>query len=620
MEPSIRTTLRVHLVITPAISPQPFFLRQRTHRESGDFRKRLIEGLRRSQWMSGHEWWCFAEFWMGESAYKLLTFSLHFISEKTCPLNLAANGIVDYAFDLKPGVTTAAVRSFVGDMVLLVEDPGLPAAYLSGDSLNATLLLSNYGPSSVSTNSIKWSVVAGGVTICSGSGDKAGTVGQGEVGSVGAVNCKLPDLGTFPASTGKSSANPQLVELQAHLQASDGRFVNNSWQMRVYPMFLDTKAPRPYYVAQGTAPSPNLLQQCMFNDAKMLPAGGAVEASAVILTTDLSDDVLSALAHNATVLLVVASQPARLIPTVTNSFESCWWLGSPSDNNVGTVVYDDADGMLTGMSEGWCDGTWERMIDGSKSFVMEHVNTSVHTRLGSALTYSSNLDWNPVNAQIHIRALDYVLGGPRSKALLFELGGGGGSSGGRLIATGLNLLQTFNASVKGGFEHPEKAYLLWKLLENGMTGGSSRTRRLQTRSHTTAPDNALATPDELKQQNCSALAGYVVSVAASATPQECWAASELVDVLQQLACPAGSAASCHGPLLVKGELKRGTLQIAVGHSAAMGAGLPAAELAALPSNESYIVRTLPGSHAGMASSVAVSGRQGATRGTFYGAG
>ena len=26
--------------------------------------KQLVEGIRLSPWMSGYEWWCFAEFWM----------------------------------------------------------------------------------------------------------------------------------------------------------------------------------------------------------------------------------------------------------------------------------------------------------------------------------------------------------------------------------------------------------------------------------------------------------------------------------------------------------------------------------------------------------------------------
>lgn len=98
------------------------------------------------------------------------------------------------------------------------------------------------------------------------------------------------------------------------------------------------------------------------------------------------------------------------------------------------------------------------MIDGGSSFLMDPPNVSSTT--------SSTHDEVRRNATIHIRALDYVLGGPRSKALLVELGAKG-QSGGRLIATSLNLWQSFNASI--GFEYPEKAYLLWKLLDHGFS-------------------------------------------------------------------------------------------------------------------------------------------------------
>jgi hypothetical protein len=126
---------------------------------------------------------------------------------------------------------------------------------------------------------------------------------------------------------------------------------------------------------------------------------------------------------------------------------------------VGTVIYPSARRILEGMDEqGWCDGSWQRMIDGSSAFLMDPSTVSN--------TSSSAHDEVRRNATIHIRALDYVLGGPRSKALLVELGAKG-QSGGRLIATSLNLWQNFNASI--GFEYPEKAYLLWKLLDYGFS-------------------------------------------------------------------------------------------------------------------------------------------------------
>jgi len=94
------------------------------------------------------------------------------------------------------------------------------------------------------------------------------------------------------------------------------------------------------------------------------------------------------------------------------------------------------------------------MVDGSVTHIMDSVNTSVHEHIGSAFRYDSTTTWDPSKAKIHVRALDYVLGGPRSKSLLFEIGGDG--EGGRLIATGLSLLQSFQANATGGFAYPEK--------------------------------------------------------------------------------------------------------------------------------------------------------------------
>ena len=118
-------------------------------------------------------------------------------------------------------------------------------------------------------------------------------------------------------------------------------------------------------------------------------------------------------------------------------------------------IAQDHGGILDGLDDsGWCDGTWQRMVDGSVTHIMDSVNTSVHEHIGSAFRYDSTTTWDPSKAKIHVRALDYVLGGPRSKSLLFEIGGDG--EGGRLIATGLSLLQSFQANATGGFAYPEK--------------------------------------------------------------------------------------------------------------------------------------------------------------------
>ena len=119
---------------------------------------------------------------------------------------------------------------------------------------------------------------------------------------------------------------------------------------------------------------------------------------------------------------------------------------------------------------------------------------------------------------------------------------------------------------------------------------------------------------------CSVLRPYVVAVADNATDAERWAATELVQMLQQLVCPSGSSA-CNGPPLVNVtpslQHSSGRPQIAVGPGAASLAGVPMAALQALPSNESFIIQTL-GASSGAAVSVAISGRPVGTRGTYYG--
>ena len=179
--------------------------------------KQLVEGIRLSPWMSGYEWWCFAEYWM------------------------SGNGIVDYALDAKPGVTAAALKSFVGDIVLLatgatgiVDFPGdiaatqpLPPAFTSGEWLSARLLLSNFGhqhSDNMTGDQVKWQVRVNGKSICSGTGQANATLEQGAITGIGGVvECALPDLGSFPAASPAQTRVPVRVELASTLMASDGK-------------------------------------------------------------------------------------------------------------------------------------------------------------------------------------------------------------------------------------------------------------------------------------------------------------------------------------------------------------------------------------------------------------
>ena len=126
----------------------------------------------------------------------------------------------------------------------------------------------------------------------------------------------------------------------------------------------------------------------------------------------------------------------------------------------------------------------------------------------------------------------------------------------------------------------------------------------------------LTSAPEAPSPPCASLSRYVVSVAPDA--KERWAAIELVDLLQRVACPTPAAASCRGPPLVDASgVHPDQPQIAVGCGAAVLAGLPVAGLTALTSNESFLVRSLPKTNGSTLPSVVVTGGRSASRGTIY---
>jgi hypothetical protein len=280
--------------------------------------KQLIEYFRSSPWVSGHEWWLFAQFW------------------------LAGNGLVDYAYDVKPGMTSSAVSSYLGDVVLLAGNgSGIAPAYVAGSELSVPLSISNFGAAAVDAQHVQWSVQVNGTIVCSG----AGTVGlkaeQGTVTAIGVANCSLPAAGSFPALVGAATPVPLTLQLSMRLVASSATprtIENNSWHARVYPSFRDdAPAPAPFFVHTSQPLGGRV--GVIFNDPKSLPTGAdGVTAKAVVLVDTLTPDVHAALSRGATVVLVVAD-PAKsnFLPTAVNKFASCSWLCAPTDNNVRLV-------------------------------------------------------------------------------------------------------------------------------------------------------------------------------------------------------------------------------------------------------------------------------------------
>jgi hypothetical protein len=51
------------------------------------------------------------------------------------------------------------------------------------------------------------------------------------------------------------------------------------------------------------------------------------------------------------------------IPTDPAVFKTAWWLGSTTDNNMGTVAYPTMDKIAPGMTpDGWADEGWFRLL------------------------------------------------------------------------------------------------------------------------------------------------------------------------------------------------------------------------------------------------------------------
>ena len=97
------------------------------------------------------------------------------------------------------------------------------------------------------------------------------------------------------------------------------------------------------------------------------------------------------------------TQPAK--------FKTAWWLGSPTDNNMGTIIYDDLwKGVFAGMApDGWADQCWFRLIQGGVNYILDSV---------------------PGGVEVLVRSVD-LMASSHNKALLWQTGKGQTSRPGR---------------------------------------------------------------------------------------------------------------------------------------------------------------------------------------------
>ena len=348
--------------------------------------KDKMEALRKTEKISGNEWWLLQDYWMG------------------------SNGILDayYAPKHPESEMREIANMNAGVMLLIAEAPGdnlpLPAAmaskllrraYSSKDVLESSLHVSNYGAADIPASAtLTWEVIgmdAAGLntTICSKSKLPlpASGVPQGpNTTMVGAISCALPDLGDFQ----HAPKGPLTLTVRAELLDGAGKSVaHNAWRARVYAAALDGPAP-PGITVYTT---PKLCQHVPIGDMKCaLPTVnertgkfgpyGKMPKGTVVVIDELNQEMLALASEGCTVLVLNngshdttdggqgGSGHSFGIKTDKAVFKTAWWLGSASDNNMGTVAYKHP--VFAGMTpDGWADEGWVRLIQGGVNYILE---------------------------------------------------------------------------------------------------------------------------------------------------------------------------------------------------------------------------------------------------------
>lgn len=341
-----------------------------------------IENLRKNPEISGHHWWLFQDYWTG------------------------SNGLVDTYFRPKAPITAEQVRRFVNDVVLLEE--GLGVAYTAGDPIRWSFLVSNYGEGAIEGATLKWQAVTDTGIVAGGSASPTG-VAQGSVSRIIDAEALVKDI-----------EGPVQLKISAALSTPAGDY-SNEWTTWVYP--TETATTR-----GGLYAPKSLIDSLRPYGAQPMPPDSEIPEGAVCVGRFATRAMAESVARGATLVLL---KPEKGFDTISNRFKTTWWVGSKTDNNVGTVVYDNP--VCGDMApEGWCDQGWYSLLEGATAYV---------------------LNGYPSQPDVMVRAID-TYKECRNKALLFEARVGRG----RLIVCGLNVLQRDN-------NRSEARWLLGRLIE-----------------------------------------------------------------------------------------------------------------------------------------------------------
>jgi len=354
-------------------------------------RKIDIETLRKSPKISGYHWWLLQDYWT------------------------TSNGIIDTYFRRKPGIDRERVRQFNNDVVLL--EDAVHLTYRGGEHLQAALLVSNFGPSELVEPTLSYVVTQGANNVVERS-QPAPSAPQGAIVELAKIDVPLPDVEA-----------PAPVTLKAQLHAGGSTFTNE-WSTWIYPAHVHTSTSNTPLFA-----SAELLPWLEKHGAKALPQQKPYPVEAVYVSNQLTPELLDAALASASLILY---KPLGVLPSATTRFKTAWWLGSPEDNNAGTVVYDHA--VTRAMApEGWCDTSWYHLLERSDGYLLDELS---------------------VQPEQIVRGIE-VACVCRNKSMLFQAAAGQGC----VIICGLNL----DATLDNGTPCPAAEWITARLIEYAAT-------------------------------------------------------------------------------------------------------------------------------------------------------
>lgn len=323
-------------------------------------RKWHLEFARKISELAGFEWWTF--------------------KDNSWPIE----GIVDDFTDPKEGVSPESIRRLNVESVLLLEQE--PRTAHAGDVLKLKAEISHYSSQPFKNAVLKWELRSGETSVM-----------RGEVSDLDVDQYGLSNLATIavPLPALKSP-----VKYLLHLELSSRlKKIENEWPVWVFPEAKGIPAGTGVYDPSGSLtvmPFP-VHRLALLSEAK---------DSTVLVSTALSEDVISYAEHGGKVLLISRKRLTGL-PEFTCAEESpdipyplyfapTYWGApyAPGGGNLGTVVADHA-ALGSFPHEGFCDLQFLHLLYGVDRADLDalpvHINPIIRSitdwRLGANAAY-----------------------------------------------------------------------------------------------------------------------------------------------------------------------------------------------------------------------------------------